>query len=255
MYVAAFTVTFTYQSTPNSNTDLKGLDGLAFVIQAEDWVATIGPAGGGIAYGEGELDGHGITNCVAVELDTFQDPAPISDPDGNHIAIHVSNDSDPISAREPGVALTSGVPRLNDGQLHNVTIVYKRGALTVYYGEIIGPVLINIPVDIEAIVGSTTAWVGFTGSIGATGGDGHLLSYFSYDYAGKLTPGNSLVTGLNQTLNISAGDNVTFTMQARDQYDNPCLADASVPSVSIEEGTPVTASFISQGTAPPHSRC
>ena len=247
VYVAAFTVTFTYQSTPNPRDDLKGLDGIAFVVQTEDWETTIGPAGGGLAYGEGALDGRGITNCVAVELDTYKDPAPISDPDGNHIAVHASNGSDGISAREPGVALTNAVPRLNDGEPHNVTIVYQRGTLTVYFGEILGPVLPNVAIDIEAVVGGPTAWIGFTGSIGSSGGDGHTISYFSYTYGGVLTPSNSLVTGIGNQLSLSAGDNVTFSLQARDQYGNPCNADASLPTVATEEGTPVTTWFTPLG--------
>lgn len=239
VYVAAFNITFTFQATPNTDPTLVGLDGLAFVIQAQDSETAIGPSGGGIGYGEGVLDGQGITHCVAVELDTFKDPAPISDPDGNHIAIHASaSAAAPASAREPGLALTNAIPRLNDGNLHNVTITYERGSMYVFYDTILGSVLPNVSIDVEAIVGGPAAWLGFTGSLGSKGGDGHIISYFSYSYGGVLTPENSVVTGLGEALTVTAGTNTTFTLQTRDQYDNPCRADSSEPTVTIDDGTP-----------------
>ena len=240
MYLAAFTVTFTYQATPNTDSRLRGLDGLAFVIQHEDPETAIGPAGGSIGYGEGLVDGKGILSGVAVELDTYKDPAPISDPDDNHIAVHVSpGPGEIVSAREPGIAIANGVTRLNDGNPHNVTVTYERGKMVVYYGDIIGPVLPNVSLDIESIVNDTTAWIGFTASTG-NGGDGHIISYFTFAYLGVLTQSNSLVTGLSSAMTVAAGETVTFTLQARDQYDNPCLSDDSAPDVVVAEGIPVT---------------
>lgn len=88
----------------------SGSDGMAFVVQSSlAGPKAVGNGGGGLAY-------DGVKPSIAVEFDTFFNPA--TDPDGNHVALLADGNS--------SVHIAHATPpfRLNDGVLRNVWIDY-----------------------------------------------------------------------------------------------------------------------------------
>lgn len=150
-----FETTFKF-SIPQSQ---YGADGIAFVIQNESANA-LGGNGGGIGY-------LGITQSLAVELDTWKNPE-IQDPNDNHVSIHslgvLPNSLDSNSL----LGETTEIPTLSDGSIHTVNIRYISGNLSVYIDNLAIPVL-NVPVDIASTLqlSDGMAWVGFTSATGA----------------------------------------------------------------------------------------
>ena len=106
-----FVTTFSFRIV-NAGGLSDGGDGLAFVIRGIG-TAPIGSGGGGIGY-------DGISNCLAVEFDTYLN-SDKGDPNDNHLSIHRSCSSD--EAFSIG-STTSNIPNLRDGNIHTVLIEY-----------------------------------------------------------------------------------------------------------------------------------
>ncbi|MEE8107201.1 MAG: L-type lectin-domain containing protein [Planctomycetota bacterium] len=137
-----------------------GSDGMAFVIQADPRGATaLGTAGGALGYGGPTL----ITPSVIVEFDTHINFGV--DPGDNHVALHKDGDWT--------VDLTHGFPgfTLNDGTSQYVWVDYN--GLTDLFEVFVsktatkpGAALFSHTIDLSAVLGSDTAYFGFTAGTG-----------------------------------------------------------------------------------------
>jgi len=157
-------------------------DGITFVLAANP--NGLGGTGVGLGYA-------GVTNSVAIEFDTYNNGNPNSlgffsaEPDSsNHVAVDTNGLlTDTASANVYGNAscgFANGTPAQNpntapgcmsNGGLWTATISYDGAALTV---NLLDPAkgstftAINaLPVNIASLLGTTSAFAGFTGSTGA----------------------------------------------------------------------------------------
>jgi len=132
-------------------------DGLTFTIEnAPAGANALGVGGGGLAY-------QGINSSVAVEFDYFAQPSSVTlvqtDALGNQTTV-----LGPLDTRPSGVNFQG----TGSGGTFNVQITYDgtnlSGTVADLNGNVFafGPVAINIP----AVVGANTAFVGFTGGDG-----------------------------------------------------------------------------------------
>jgi large repetitive protein len=165
---AGFNTRFRFRITnPGGVADVTGqtgADGFTFAIQTE----TNSPAtvGAGIGY-------EGISPSIAVEFDTFLNPGN-QDPSTNHIGIDVN-----------GIVVsvqTVDVPdlRFDNGAEYFAWIDYDGTTLEVRLSTT--PTrpeapIISRAIDIPAVLGGNTAFVGFTSATGGAFGDHDILSW------------------------------------------------------------------------------
>ena len=193
---APFSTTFTFQLA-GFNTGFPA-DGIAFLIQnspsspAPGALAALGPDGCSLGFGGNpncQGPGTGISNSLAVELDTFQNE---DDPNGNHVSIQScltapnSTDSGACRIADNSNLLDGNGQTINlsDGNPHTVTVTYTPSTLSNC-----GPNQTSSCSSIDVILDGTdlfpnggvlfdlttiglnsgAAWVGFTAATG--GGD------------------------------------------------------------------------------------
>jgi hypothetical protein len=137
-----------------------GADGFTFVIQANGPNALGGP-GSALGYGD---DGatSGIPNSVAIKFDVFDNAGEGNDSTGLFL-----NGSRPLT---PSLDLRSAGIDLSSGDTMQVHLSYDGAVLsmTITDGVTYTSYSTTFSVDIPGTVGSSTAYVGFTG---ATGGE------------------------------------------------------------------------------------
>ncbi|MEM7165649.1 MAG: hypothetical protein AAF581_09300 [Planctomycetota bacterium] len=171
---SGFTTTFTLEFVATSG----GADGMAFVIQNSSATA-IGDHAGALGYG-GFLNSpqNGIPNSVAIEFDDFAN-GNMNDPNGNHISVH-SEGANPNSPHENSSLGSVAVPPLPGP--HMFEIVYDGTNLSITMDGAAAPNLV-VALDLQALIGGTDAWVGFTAS---TGGlfEEHRLWAWSFQSGG-----------------------------------------------------------------------
>jgi len=177
--VTQFTNRFTFQLFKGTN---PPADGITFTIQNNSPTA-LGPAGGGLGYGPDHKEGSGgIPNSVALKFDLYNNEGeginstglyfngeapttPWADLDGTGINLH-SQHRFLVRMEYDGVAL--GVT-IRD----NAT----RRAATLFY-----------TVDIPEIIGSDTAYVGFTGGTGGLTATQDIRTWKFASTAGTSSP-------------------------------------------------------------------
>jgi hypothetical protein len=143
-------------------------DGITFVLQTVD--NNVGGAGGGLGY-------LGIAPSVAVEFDTFPNGPGANDPNGNHVAVDTNgllNGPGVIvngQSNCTNVATVIGTPNcMANGNLWSVWIDYDGTTLFVALteGSTVRPAnIIEQTIDLVAILGQNTAFVGFTAATGS----------------------------------------------------------------------------------------
>lgn len=141
-----------------------GADGFAFVIQ-NSGVTALGAPGGGMGYG-GDAQIPGIANSLAVEFDTWFNPASeTNDPNGNHLSVHTRGVLPNSAHHNFSIGVTTSVPDFSDGNVHNVIIRYVPGSLSVYVDDLMSPRL-TVATDLTKTLALSdgTALVGFTSS-------------------------------------------------------------------------------------------
>ena len=154
-----------------------GADGIALVIQSTSNTAT-GEAGGGIGY-------PGLTNALAVELDTYYNDIANGEPDGNHVAIQSCGAGS--ATWKHNVGCTPGAPvtvpfSLKDGQVHTLRVVYTPGTMQIYFDGRATPTL-TAAVTLTSINGASIldaqgkAWIGFTAATGGSANNHDILSW------------------------------------------------------------------------------
>ena len=163
---ASFSTFFQFRFTNPGG--ISPADGIVFVLQTVN--NNVGGAGGGLGY-------LGINNSVGVEFDTYNNGPGAGDPNGNHVAVDTNgalNGSGVIVNGQSNcgnVATVSGTPNcMANGNIWSVWIDYDGTNLQVALAEntIVRPAnIINQAINIASFLGSTSAFVGFTGGTGS----------------------------------------------------------------------------------------
>jgi hypothetical protein len=136
--------------------DGPGADGIVFVVQTV--ANNVGASGGGLGY-------QGINNSLGIEFDSFDNGTGAGDPNGNHAGVDLNGSVFSVAtALEPN--------RWNDGQIWNAWVDYNgtthlievRWSLT---SSRPGAAQLSFTQDLTAILGQTSAFVGFTAGTGS----------------------------------------------------------------------------------------
>jgi len=153
--VQAFTNDFTFQIAN------PGADGFTFTIQGAGLNA-IGGYGGGLGYGQGICGATtgGIANSVAIKFDIYDNCGEGASSTGLY-----TNGNSPTM---PSVNLANNGIDLHDGSTFSVHMVYDGNtlAMTITDGVTGASYTTSWTISIPQIVGSNTAYVGFTGGTG-----------------------------------------------------------------------------------------
>jgi hypothetical protein len=169
-----FSTTFQFQFTRAGGDVGSPADGIAFIIAASP--NGLGSSGGALGYG-------GVTNSFAVEFDTYDNTPYVNDgSSSNHIAILENGVVDPSSdlnlVNPYGVQTCNFNPAnpntapgcMSNGDIWTATIGYDGTALSVTVQDsalAAYTVYTSLPIDIASLIGSTTAYVGFSGGTGS----------------------------------------------------------------------------------------
>ena len=164
---ASFSTFFAFQITAAGgagDSDGPGADGLTFTVQPNS--ATVGGSGGGMGY-------FGIPNSIAAEFDTYDNGIPSGDPNGNHIGIDLNGSINSV--------VTAVIPgRFNSGQVWYAWVDYNGSVIEARVSQTNSrPATPNVafPVNLAAVLGTSTAFVGFTGGTGAGFENHDILSW------------------------------------------------------------------------------
>lgn len=155
------------------NNNEPGADGLVFVVQPID--STLGGAGLGIGY-------SGIGTSVGVEFDTWGNAAN-NDPSQSHVGINLNGSVNHGS----GAPYTANQfsPEFDDGDLWSVWIDYDGATLEARWStSAVRPAgaMLSRTLDIPAILGQDTAYVGFTSATGAAWANHDLVRWEYTEY-------------------------------------------------------------------------
>jgi len=111
-----------------------GADGIALVISGNKSIPELGGVGGGLGY-------SGISNSVAIELDTYLNKeASIQDPNGNHCAIHIPTNGilEALHSKETTLGINDSIIKLQDNIKYYVKVEYDnlKHEIKVYLDEV-----------------------------------------------------------------------------------------------------------------------
>ncbi len=152
--IQAFTQDFAFQLTnPNG-------DGMTFTIQNVGTTA-IGPVGAGLGYGAASPGGNGgIPNSVAIKFDLYSNFGEGIDSTGLY--------TDGASPTIPALDMTNSEIDLHSGDIFNVHMTYDGTTLTMTITDTATYAAFSQswPINIPGTVGSSMAYIGFTGSSG-----------------------------------------------------------------------------------------
>ncbi len=161
----SFSTSFEFRLTnPGGITDAfgqTGADGLVFVIQPVS--SSIGGSGGGMGY-------QGITPSVGVEFDNWWNGW---DPDSNHAGIDTNGNMTSIAT----VAVS---PQWDDGNLWTAWIDYDGTTIELRANQTgLRPSssILSLALDLPSIIGTSTAFVGFTAGTGAAYANHDIVSW------------------------------------------------------------------------------
>jgi hypothetical protein len=169
----SFSTFFSFQITGSggiSDADGIGADGIVFVIQTVS--NNVGAAGGGIGY-------QGISPSIGIEFDTWNNGLNFgnNDPNGNHVGFDVNGDFGNPVIIEP--------TRFNNDQVWNAWIDYDGNTQVLEARWSMGgrPLLpqLSTTVDLLAVLGQDTAFLGFTSGTGSAFGNHDILSWVYRD--------------------------------------------------------------------------
>jgi hypothetical protein len=194
----SFSTYFQFRITDSggsSDLDGPGADGIVFVVQTVS--NNVGAVGGQIGYG-------GIAPSLGVEFDTWPN-SEYSDPNGNHVGINLNGNVVSVETQTEPV-------RFNNGGIWHVWIDFDGAAqrLEVRWSmsaaRPVAAQLVRSGLDLVAVLGQSTAFVGFTSGTGAAFGAHDILQW---EYRGAFAPvGTYQVSGQVRDLNDSPVPNV-----------------------------------------------
>jgi hypothetical protein len=159
--IQSFNTSFTFQLSPGNNT----ADGFTFVIQnAPAGAAAVGSSGGALGY-------RGIPASVAVKFDLYNNSG-----EGNDSTGFYTRGSTPET---PSLNMSSSGVNLHSGDIFSVRLSYDGTTLsmTITDTKTSATFSASTAINIPAIVGSNSAYVGFTGGTGKLTSTQRILSW------------------------------------------------------------------------------
>ena len=163
--IAAFTTDFDF-ALLNAKAD-----GFTFAIQNQSATA-IGPVGSGLGYGASMPgSGGGIGKSLAVKFDLYSNDGEGSDSTGFY-----TNGASPTI---PATSMASSGILLSSGHKLHAHITYDGATLILLLTDTTTSASFtkSLTIDIPAVVGSQTAYVGFTGGTGGLSMTTHILDW------------------------------------------------------------------------------
>jgi hypothetical protein len=163
MYIGAFRASWTYQESPSAN----AADGACFVLQNS-------AAGSSARGGLGNALGYtGINNSAALEFNIFS---------GGLGGIGIAYGTNGLTAASTGGPRYSSTAPLNiaSGNPINISVQYLGSAISLVMTDAVAGTSFstNIVANIPAAVHTNVAYVGFTGSDGATASQQQISNFF-----------------------------------------------------------------------------
>ena len=174
---ATFSTRFQFRITDSGGIDPA--DGLTFVLSKG--VGGLGDGGGGLGY-------QGVNNSVAIEFDTYNNGAGDGS-SSNHVGVDSNGNIDSLIRANPygkvtcdfGVATPhTAAGCMSNGNVWTVVISYDGSLLdvTVQDGAAAAITIIDdYAIDIASILGTTSAFVGFTSGTGGGWGNHDILNW------------------------------------------------------------------------------
>ena len=171
--IQSFTNNFSFQLTS------ANADGFTFTIQSSG-DTVLGPAGAGLGYGYS--GSTAFPNSVAVKFDLYNNSGEGNDSTGMY--------TDGATPTVPAVDMTSSGVNLHSGDVMNVTMTYNGTTLawTVTDATTGATFSTSATVNIPSLVGSSTAYVGFTGGTGGATAIQEILSWTYTPGSGTTSP-------------------------------------------------------------------
>ena len=161
---SGFDTTFTYEINPAAG----GADGMVFILQNESPTALYS-SGGDLGY-------HGMTNSLALEIDTYIN-GNYNDPPVAHLSLH-GRPGTANSADELVGSIISDTTLTNVGGLRTMRVTYDSGIFEIYIDDLTVPRM-SVFLNITRYLASDSAWIGF---IGATGGVTQVNDVLSWSF-------------------------------------------------------------------------
>ncbi|MCX6146845.1 MAG: L-type lectin-domain containing protein [Candidatus Kapabacteria bacterium] len=179
---SGFTSTFTFEFRNGDNRlnydgSLEGGDGVAFVIAGEPF--GVGTYGAGIGY-------SGLKKAVAIEFDTYRNNVETVDPNGNHAAFQIPDETGNVTSKhspETTLAMNDKLMIMKDFVKYKVKVEYsaKDKKVVVYFDTLDIPLKICLEVnniDLSKYLANPKAcFVGITGGTGVAVANQYLHSW------------------------------------------------------------------------------
>jgi len=238
--IRRFTNSFTFSIQGQSRGWMA--DGITFTIQNAPAGTTFpGQPGGSLGY-------QGIPNSVAVKFDVYQN---WPDPSDNTTGIFTNGEA-PFG----GYDLYQTPIDLGSGDLMQADMVYDNAVLTVRITDLVTnqSTTNKYSIDIAQTIGSTSAYVGFTGADGAAVSNTQI---FTWKYvSSQNAPGilsiipasNWIAGGINTTGTVSISEPLKTDTKITLASSNPAVklpASVVVPSGQLTASFPITTSAVS----------
>jgi Legume lectin domain/PEP-CTERM motif len=163
-----FSTSFQFQITNPGG--IHAADGITFVLAASS--SGLGTGGGGIGY-------QGVPNSVAIEYDTYPNGFYDAGDSSNHVAIDINGhvaDGSGSDDQAPGYPYGvfscngSGTGCLSNGDVWTTTVGYNGSNLNVTVQDGANPqetIISNYSIDLATVLGTSSAFVGFTSGTGS----------------------------------------------------------------------------------------
>ncbi len=237
--VTGFSSQFTFQISAGDGT----ADGFTFVLQNAGLTA-IGAGGGGLGYGDGTGP---INHSIAIKFDLYDNSGEGPDSTGLY-----TNGAAPYNVG--AIDLTPTGINLHSGDIFQANLTYDGKTLT----EVIKDTQTNATatesytVNIPSVIGSGTAYAGFTGGTGGLTATQDVLTW-TYSPTAAVSP--NAPSGLGATAASATSVNLNWTNNATNQtgYHLDRATDAAFTQNLITQtlaASPASFTDITAGLAP-----